>query len=51
MNETPLTTYRGYKIILHVDAGYIVIQDNVIIFAAPTREEAIAWIDMKETDE
>ena len=37
--------YRGHQIIFHEDGGWIVIFDKVVVFSAPTLEEAKAWID------
>ena len=50
-DNTPLAFYRGYKIIYHVDAGYIVIHQNKVVHNALTLDEARAWIDIKETKE
>jgi hypothetical protein len=47
-DDGPLTSYRDHKIIYHVDAGYIVIYKNKVVYNALTLEEAKAWIDDHE---
>jgi len=45
-----VTPYRDHEIIFHVDGGYIIIRDKVVLYAALTLEEAKAWIDAKLDD-
>jgi hypothetical protein len=37
-----------YEIKFHPDAGYIVTHDHVVVFAAPTLEEAKEWIRQQQ---